>query len=60
MPLEGKKHSKDDGASPGGSHKKDDHTSEGGGEKSSELTGETPKNEGSHKSVGNHSVTKVM
>ncbi|WP_058830541.1 DNA/RNA non-specific endonuclease [Paenibacillus polymyxa] len=28
----GKKHSKDDGASPGGSHKKDDHSSEGTGE----------------------------
>ncbi|KEO79784.1 hypothetical protein MKN04_12090 [Paenibacillus polymyxa] len=57
----GKNHSKDDGASPGGSpHKKEDHSSEGGGEKSSELTGETPKNEGIHKSVGNHFVTKVM
>ncbi|ALP36271.1 hypothetical protein ASL14_08930 [Paenibacillus sp. IHB B 3084] len=27
--MKGKKHSKDDGASSGGSHKKDDHTSEG-------------------------------
>ncbi|MEK3852117.1 phage baseplate assembly protein V [Paenibacillus sp. FSL R7-0340] len=29
--MKGKKHSKDDGASPGGSHKKDDHSSEGTG-----------------------------
>ncbi|WP_148267376.1 hypothetical protein [Paenibacillus terrae] len=28
-PVKGKKHSKDDGASLGGSHKKDDHSSEG-------------------------------
>ncbi|MCP3746557.1 contractile injection system protein, VgrG/Pvc8 family [Paenibacillus sp. A3M_27_13] len=29
--MKGKKHSKDDGASPGGSHKKEDHSSEGTG-----------------------------
>ncbi|MBE0340123.1 hypothetical protein E4V51_01640 [Paenibacillus sp. 28ISP30-2] len=32
--MKGKKHSKDDGASPGGSHKKEDHSSEGTGEAS--------------------------